>query len=163
MKKQAPVPSIEEFLLDYPPAWGPVVGRLRALIREVVPEVQEAVVPGWKLIGYRAHAPVSSEALELTGAASKSARASSKGSRGRYFCFVAPQASIVRLGFEHGILMRDPHGVLTGTGTQVRQVDFTGLQSPEISDAVLKEVILEGLQVSLSLVGVRRVGKQARE
>lgn len=67
----------------------------RRRILAVVPDAVERVRPGWKLIGYNAPA---------------------------YFAFIAPQRDHVRIGFEWGILLRDPTGLLEGSGSQVRHV-----------------------------------------
>lgn len=72
---------------------------LRRLVKDSVPNVAEAVYPGWKLIGYRL--------LDRPG--------------GRYFGFIAPLAEEVRLGFEYGVELQ-PHHLLEGSGTQVRYV-----------------------------------------
>jgi DNA transformation protein len=69
--------------------------RLRELVLETAPNATEAGYPGWRLIGYRAP---------------------------HYFCFIAPRAEHVRLGFEHGHRLSDPHGVLEPMGKQVRFV-----------------------------------------
>lgn len=50
---------------------------------------------GWRLIGYRSP---------------------------HYFCFIAPLADHVRLGFEHGHRLSDPHGLLESMGKQVKFV-----------------------------------------
>ena len=72
--------------------------RLRQIVLEEAPEAEEAGYVGWRLIGYRSP---------------------------HYFCFVAPQADHVRLGFEHGVRLRDPNGVLEPMGKQVRFVRCT--------------------------------------
>jgi hypothetical protein len=67
-------------------------------VREVAPDATEAGYPGWRLIGYRAP---------------------------HYFCFIAPHAEHVRLGFEHGHRLSDPVGVLEPIGKQVSFVRLT--------------------------------------
>ena len=69
--------------------------RLRKLVREAAPDATEAGYAGWRLIGYRSP---------------------------HYFCFIAPQADHVRLGFEHGVRLADPDGILEPMGKQVRFV-----------------------------------------
>ena len=46
-------PSPEEFLPTFPPEMQTLANDLRALVKETVPNVKEAVYTGWKLIGYR--------------------------------------------------------------------------------------------------------------
>jgi DNA transformation protein and related proteins len=69
--------------------------KLRKLVLTVAPQATEAGYPGWRLIGYRSP---------------------------HYFCFIAPHADHVRLGFEHGQRLSDPHGLLELMGKQVRFV-----------------------------------------
>ncbi len=102
----------EELLVGLSPQIHQLIHRLRQLIRQVVPEVEEAGYPGWKLIGYR---------------------------HGRYFCFIAPKEDRVYLGFEQGSTLPDPNGLLEGTGKQVRQVMLR--PGPDLSLAPLKELI----------------------
>lgn len=68
---------------------------LCALVLGVVPQATLKGMPGWRLIGFRSPA---------------------------YFCFVAPRADHVLLGFEHGVALPDPAGLLTGAGRRVRHV-----------------------------------------
>jgi hypothetical protein len=70
---------------------------LRELIKKTVPAAIEAAYPTWHGIGYR-H-PESG-----------------------YFCGIFPQEDSVKLGFEFGALLPDPHGLLEGAGKQVRYV-----------------------------------------
>lgn len=82
-------------LEGYPAEIRSVAERLRQIVLEEVPEAEEAGYVGWRLIGYRGP---------------------------HYFCFVAPHADHVRLGFEHGVRLRDPDGLLEPMGKQVRFV-----------------------------------------
>jgi DNA transformation protein and related proteins len=84
-----------QILEGYSPKIRDVAERLRKIVLEEAPEAEEAGYVGWRLIGYRSP---------------------------HYFCFVAPQADHVRLGFEHGVRLRDPDGVLESMGKQVRFV-----------------------------------------
>jgi hypothetical protein len=97
----------EALLADYPPAHREIADALRALVRRAVPDAIERVRPGWGLIGY--DVPV--------------------GRRTRYFAFVWPEPEHVHLGFEHGVLMADPHRLLHGAGVtkKVRWLTFTRL------------------------------------
>lgn len=42
--------------------------------------------------------------------------------KSHYFCFIAPLPDGVVLGFEYGIFISDPEGLLQGEGKQVRQL-----------------------------------------
>ncbi len=90
------------FLEGYPPGIRKAAERLRAVVRQAVPEAFERVRPGWRLIGYEV--PV--------------------GRRSRYFAFVWPEVEHVHLGFEYGVWMADPDGLLLGAHLHLRKVRF---------------------------------------
>jgi DNA transformation protein len=87
-----------QILEGYSPEIRNMAARLQHLVLDEAPEAEEAGYVGWRLIGYRSP---------------------------HYFCFLAPQADHVRLGFEHGVRLRDPDGVLEPMGKQVRFVRCT--------------------------------------
>lgn len=87
----------EELLEPLLPELRELANQLRALLRELVPEIEEAGYAGWRLIGYR---------------------------HGRYMGFIAPLPSEIRLGFEHGATLPDPKGLLEGNTKQVKHVVF---------------------------------------
>lgn len=90
--------EIEAYLAPYTPEIRFAADALRALIKDAVPGAQERLRRGWQLIGYRSPASLG----------------------GRYFCFIAPYADHLRLGFEWGVLLADEDRELEGQGTQVR-------------------------------------------
>lgn len=92
--------TLEEFLAPYDTEGQALILRVCDLVRQVVPDVQVAPVPGWKLVGFRI--PV--------------------GKKTAYFGYVAPQPGRVVVGFEYGVLLSDPLQLLTGNGSQVRQI-----------------------------------------
>ncbi len=96
-----PIPP-EIFLAAYPTGIQEVAERLRGVVHEAVPEAIERVRTGWRLIGY--DVPVDR--------------------RTRYFAFVAPEPEHVHLGFEYGIWMTDPDGLLRGAHLDLRKVRF---------------------------------------
>jgi hypothetical protein len=96
-----PIPT-DLFLDGYPSGIRDAAERLRAVVREAVPEAIERVRTGWRLIGY--DVPV--------------------GRRSRYFAFVAPELEHVHLGFEYGIWMADPDTLLLGAHLNLRKVRF---------------------------------------
>ena len=96
-----PIPP-ELFLDGFPPGIRDAAERLRAVVREAVPEAIERVRIGWRLIGY--DAPF--------------------GRRTRYFAFVAPEIEHVHLGFEYGTWMSDPDNLLLGAHLNLRKVRF---------------------------------------
>lgn len=91
---------VSAFLADYPPHIRELAERARALVLGAVPNAIERVYSGWRLIGYRVP----------------------QGKASRYFAFLAPLEDEVRLGFELGVHMDDPRGLLQGDGTQVRYI-----------------------------------------
>jgi len=94
----------EALLADHSPEHRAIANALRRLVRDAVPDAIERVRPGWGLIGY--DVPF--------------------GRRTRYFAFVWVEPEHVHLGFEHGVLMDDPQGLLRGAGItkQVRWLTF---------------------------------------
>ena len=101
MTPQVAIPP-DLFLAGYPPEIQELADRLRAVVREAVPEAIERVRSGWRLIGY--DLPV--------------------GRRTRYFAFVAPEPAHVHLGFEYGIWMSDPDGILRGAHLDLKKVRY---------------------------------------
>lgn len=102
--------------------------RLRKLVGEAAPDATEAGYAGWRLIGYRSP---------------------------HYFCFIAPQADHVRLGFEHGNRLRDEDGVLEPMGKQVCFVRLTP------GKAVPKAAIVRLIQQALRTLPEGRKARAA--
>lgn len=123
--REAPTP--EQFLSGFPPEIAALSNHLRGLIRRAVPDPIEAVYLGWKLIGYRVR----------------------DGARDRYFGYIAPLAGHVSLGFEYGVLLRDPRGLLGGSGRQVRAATLRPGNTP--NDDALVELIAEAAHVAATL------------
>lgn len=98
--------NADEFLADFPPYVQALAHELRALVKRAIPDVLEIVYPGWRLIGYKV-------ILD---------------DRQAYFCYVAPSPEQVTLGFEYGVLLADPHGLLHGDGSQVRHIPIADPQ-----------------------------------
>ena len=118
-------PSPEEFLSTFPPEMQALANELRALVKEVVPNLKEAVYTGWKLIGYRVK----------------------KGRSDAYFCFIAPFPNRIMLGFEYGIQLFDPNLQLEGDGTQVRYL--TVREQDDIEPESFRAFIAEAAQIAL--------------
>jgi hypothetical protein len=116
-------PTPEQFLAAFPPATQVLADQLRQLIKQTIPNINEAVYPGWKLIGYREQ----------------------DGRRSRYFCYIAPFADRVVLGFEWGVLMTNQAGLLEGDGKQVRYVtlcDQAELRAHELSTLIAEAAMV---------------------
>lgn len=116
----------EFFLEGYPAPMRSIANRLREIVGRAVPDAIEGVRPGWHLIGY--DVPV--------------------GGRRRYFAYIAPEVEHVHLGFEHGVHMDDPHGLLQGAGItkQVRWLTFR--PGDPIEELVIVGLIREGARVA---------------
>jgi hypothetical protein len=114
-----------EVLLDrVSPELRAVADALRAIVRSVVPDAIERVRPGWGLIGYDVP----------------------NGRRTAYFGFVWPEPEHVHLGFEHGVAMDDPEGLLQGTGRRVRWVTLH--RREEIDAPALERLVGEAVRVA---------------
>ena len=125
-------PSPEEFLSTFPPEIQALANELRALVKEAVPPVREAVYTGWKLIGYRVK----------------------KGRSDAYFCFIAPFPNRIMLGFEYGIQLFDPNLQLEGDGTQVRYL--TVREPDDIEPENFRAFIAEAAQIALQRKAVKK-------
>lgn len=121
--KEAPSP--EAFLAAYEPRVRELAQGLRRLVAASVPGAIERVAVGWQLIGYRVP----------------------DGRRSRYFCFIAPLADSVRLGFEYGVQLGG-QAALEGDGTQVRYVTVRALV--EIDAGRLAPLVAEAAMVALA-------------
>lgn len=124
----------EAFLGGYPDGIREAAETLRAIVRRAVPESIEGVRGGWRLIGYEV--PV--------------------GRRSRYFAYVAPEPIHVHLGFEYGVWMDDPDGLLQGAHLGLRKVRFTTFtEGQAIPEAALEHLTREAARVALLSRGER--------
>ncbi len=89
----------DEILSDHGAEVRALANRLRTLLCHLVPEFEERAYPGWHAIGLR-HPDAG------------------------YVCGVFPRKTTVRLVFEHGVQIEDPHGLLTGDGSQTRHLEL---------------------------------------
>jgi hypothetical protein len=86
-----------EMLRPYPPSVRRLAHELRKLIKRTLPKVDERAYDGWHGIGYHDR-------------------------QSGYLAGIFPQPDCVKLYFELGSVLPDPHHVLTGNGAQVRHV-----------------------------------------
>jgi hypothetical protein len=119
----------EAFLGAYPPPMRAIAEKLRAIVRRAVPDAVERVRPGWRLIGY--DVPAGPRRLS-------------------YFCYVAPEVEHVHLGFEYGVFMSDPDGVLLGAGITRKVRWLTFRAGDPVDQRRLIELIREGARVALA-------------
>jgi hypothetical protein len=137
LEDQASVPP-DLFLDSYPPGIRSAADRLRAVVREAVPDAIERVRIGWRLIGY--DVPV--------------------GKRTRYFAFVAPELEHVHLGFEYGVWMADPDRLLRGAHLNLRKVRFVTYQP---GDPIPEPALVEYAREAAELATLSRGDRLARE
>jgi hypothetical protein len=108
-------PEADDLLSEHPEAVVATAQRLRTVLLEAHPQLEERVRRGWHSINYRD--PVAG-----------------------FVCAVFPTADRVQLVFEHGARLPDPEGRLSGTGKQVRTLDLT---APEEVDAAVVATFLD--------------------
>jgi nucleotide-binding universal stress UspA family protein len=124
----------EALLAPYPPGHQAVANALRRLVKRAVPEAIERVRTGWGVIGY--DVPI--------------------GRTTRLFAFVWPEPEHVHLGFQHGVLMEDPDGLLQGAGVTKRVRWLTLVAIDEIPPAA-EELLREAARLAAMSRGERVV------
>ena len=104
--------SIDELLLVCGSEARALAEAARKRILEVVPDATERLRPGWGLIGYNAPS---------------------------YFVFIVPHEDYIRMGFEWGVALPDPSGLLEGHAKQIRYVairSIADLRRPALADLI---------------------------
>jgi hypothetical protein len=127
----------ELFLSGFSPDIRDLADRLRDVVREAVPEALERVRTGWRLIGY--DVPV--------------------GRRTRYFAFVAPEPIHVHLGFEYGVWMTDPDGLLRGAHLELKKVRYV---TYEPGDALPADALMRYTREAADLAELGVTGRGDR-
>lgn len=131
---------VEALLADHSPEHRALANALRELVRDTIPEAIERVRPGWGLIGY--DVPV--------------------GRRTRYFAFIWLEPEHVHLGFEHGVLMEDPKGLLEGRGI-TKQVRWLTMRSLGEIPSETPDLIREAARVGAMSRAERHLLRMDRE
>ena len=127
---------VEAFLDQFPAGVGAQAETLRQVVRRAVPDALERVRPGWRLIGY--DVPI--------------------GRRKRYFAFVAPEPGHVHLGFEYGVWMADPDGLLQGAHLDLRKVRFVTF---EPGGSIPTEALVRYTREAAALAAIGPSGRPA--
>jgi hypothetical protein len=126
MKKDNSTTTVAEILGEHSLEVRLLAERLRQIVRQEVPEAIEKAYPYWHGIGYT-H-PESG-----------------------YTAAIFPQYDRVKLGFEFGILLPDPDGLLRGEGKQVRYVHLHDLET------IPEDKIRQLLQAAIDLPSSREI------
>ena len=113
----------EDVLESLPSEIAATAQRLRELIQAAIPEAEERVYPGWRGFGYR-HPEVG------------------------YFCGVFPSRKWVALGFEWGVLLPDPHGLLKAGDSTSKRVRYLRFVQP---DEIRPKFVRQFLKAAVSL------------
>ncbi len=122
-------PQVDALLADHPDEVVAATRYLRAVLREGHPGLVERVRRGWHSINYR-------------------------DPDAGFVCALFPMADRVQLVFEHGAAMPDPHGRLTGTGRQVRALEFGA--AADVDPALVLEYLDLAVETGAGLRARRR-------
>ena len=117
-------PDADELLGEHPGGVAATAQRLRTVLLDAHPQLEERVRRGWHSINYRD--PVAG-----------------------FVCALFPGAERVQLVFEHGARLPDPAGRLTGTGRQVRALEFTA--PDEVEPAVVVPFLDHAVELGAGL------------
>ena len=115
--------TIEQILADHTPPVRAIAERLRVLIAATVPEAEERAYGGWHAIGF-VHPDAG------------------------YFGAIFPREEIVKLCFEWGAVLPDPHRILTGNQKRVRYVVIA--DEHDIAEDAIIELIQTAIAYQLS-------------
>ncbi len=111
MRRVTRDPAVDALLADHSDAVVALAERLRAVILAAHPQFDERARPGWHSVNYRDPAA-------------------------GFVCALFPGFDRVQLVFEHGARLPDPDERLSGTGRQVRALEFP-VASPVDADVVV--------------------------
>ena len=119
--------SPNEFLKGFPADMQRLANDLRALARAALPDTIEDVKVGWQLIGL--HLPGKSKLI--------------------YYGFIIPHKDSVTLGFQHGICLDAPAGLLLGAEEKLVQVRYISLRKPgDIKRKLFTELLKAAADIS---------------
>jgi hypothetical protein len=123
--------ELDALLADHPEAVAGVALRLREVLLTGRPDLAERVRPGWHSVNF--HDPSAG-----------------------FVCAIFPLADRVQLVFERGALLPDPDGRLTGTGRQVRVLEFADVRTVDPA------VVVEFLDLAVELGAGSRGSRPSR-
>jgi hypothetical protein len=122
------VKTVDEFgtfgdaLTKSPPAVKQLARSVRTLVSEVCPDGYEVPWPRLRVIGYGIGPRKSTE----------------------HFCYIAPYDEHVNLGFNHGLNLSDPDGMLEGGGKSFRHVKIR--TKADVMNPGLKRLLREAMR-----------------
>jgi hypothetical protein len=62
------------------------------------------------------------------------------------FCFIKAHKNHVNIGFWRGVQMKDPNGILEGTGEKMRHVKISEMD--QIDKGILSDLVQQGLALN---------------
>ena len=116
--------ALGDLLAGHSEAVAGTVLRLRAVLLGGRPDLVESVRPGWHSVNYHDAAA-------------------------GFVCAVFPLADRVQLVFERGTLLPDPHHRLTGTGRQVRALEFA--TEPDVDAEEVSEFLDLAVEIGVAV------------
>jgi hypothetical protein len=117
-------PDVEHLLDDHPDGVRVTALRLRQVLLDGHPQLDERVRAGWHSLNYR-------------------------DPDAGFVCALFPMADRVQLVFERGASLPDSRGLLTGTGRQVRALEFTA--EADVDPAVVLEYLDLAVEIGTGL------------
>jgi hypothetical protein len=108
-----PDPGVEDYIDQFDPEFRNILLRLRALIYEVVPDATEGIK--WRMPTFSLHKAI---------------------------CYIAGFKHHVTFAFFNGRMLKDPEGLLLGTGKHMKYLKFKSMD--ELDEQRLRLWILEG-------------------
>lgn len=106
-------PEVEDYIDQFDPVFRDIMIRLRELIYEVVPDASEDIK--WRVPVFSLH---------------------------KMICYIAGFKNHVTFAFYDGKMLKDPDGLLLGTGKQMKYLKFKSIE--DMDEERLRLWILEG-------------------
>ena len=127
---------VDVFLDEFPPAMRATAHELRRIVRAAVPEANERVLSGWRLIRYTI--PAGPRAT-------------------RVFASIGLEPIHVHLFLENGVLVPDPDRLLEGAHIGLKRVRFLTF-SPviEVPEPILQRFLRDAADIALLPAAARR-------
>jgi hypothetical protein len=118
--------TVDEYLAPFSPQVRALAHALRRRVKRVVPDVEEQVYSGWRVIGYHAH----------------------QGKRSAYMGYLNAHENFMTIGFKYGALLPDPTRLLEDENLkQVRFVTIRRMQ--DVDNLALASLIEQAADVAL--------------